>query len=213
MYPSDKVTLKAGTEDTPALIFPDGVLTDTPKQGAMEYKANTFYLTNYQVRRSVALGQNVPIADITVANTVVETVIYSIGMNANYLQAGKQIETILHGVFSSVAGANGVATFRIKYGGTAAATIASVAGANTNSPFSLDIATTCRAIGAGTAGKLITSSRYEEGIADRQVVAGPLTNIDTTINNTIQITVQWATASASNTLLVRQARTLCIDNA
>ena len=215
--PSASLQIKAGTTvaGTAPLKFTAGPLMTAVEPGTMEFKGNTLYFTTYLIRRSVVLAQEIPIADVTVANTATETSVYQIPMAANYLTAGKHIDISLFGIFSSVAAANGVLTFRVKYAGATILTYATAAGTNTNSPFQLNINSTCRAIGSGTTGKIISWGEFTEGATpvteSSTRSAGALTDIDTTVKNTIDITVQYATANASNTITVQQGHTLCID--
>lgn len=194
--------------------FTAGPLLTTVEEGAMEFKGHTLYMTTFQVRRSVALAQEVPIADVT-ATAATETTVYSISMAANYLTAGKHIEINLQGIFSSIAGPNGVATIRLKYAGATIHTFTTAAGLNTNSPFDTTFNTTCRAIGSGTTGKLLSWSEFAEGATSATEsitrASGALTDIDTETSNTITITVQFATADAGNSFTVRHGHTLCID--
>ena len=214
---SARLTLPAGTAtaSTAPLKFTAGTLMTAVEEGAMEFKGHTLYMTTFQVRRSVVLAQEVPIADVTVANTAVKTTVYSIPMAANYLTAGKHIDISLYGIFSSIAGPNGVVTITVEYAGATVLTFTTAAGLNTNSPFVLQINNTCRAIGSGTTGKLISFGEFVEGATSATETvtraAGALTNIDTTLLNTIIITVQWASADAGNSITLQQGHTLCVD--
>ena len=209
------VALAAGTATalTAPLYLTAGPLLTNVEPGAMEYKGHTLYFTTYLIRRSVVLAQEILIDDVVVGNTNVETTIYSIPMAATYLTVGKHIEIDLQGKFTSVASGNGLMTLRVKYAGATVATVVTQAGANTNSPFNIVVSTTCRAIGSGTAGKLISWVEFAEGsttVANSRI-AGALTNIDTTLDNTLTITAQWATTDTGNTMTVQQGRTLCAD--
>jgi hypothetical protein len=211
-----KILLAAGgtAAGSAPLKLTAGPLMTTVEEGALEFKGHTLYMTTFQVRRSVALVQEVPIADVT-ATAATETTVYSVPVAANYLTVGKHIEINLQGIFSSIAGPNGVVTIRLKYAGATITTFTTVAALNTNSPFDTVFNTTCRAIGSGTTGKLLSWSEFAEGAtsATESVTraAGALTNIDTTGSNTIDITVQFATANAGNAFTVQQGHTLCLD--
>lgn len=213
--PTAYLHIKAGTTaaGTAPLKLTDGPLLTTVEPGAIEYKGHTFYATTFLVRHSIVLAQEVMVSPVTVANTTTETTIYSVAMAADYLTVGKQINTTLHGVFSSVAAAAGVLTIRVKYAGATVVTVASVAGINTASPMKLDLTTICRAIGSGTTGKLKTFGEFSEGATavSHSRVMGALTNIDTTASNTITITAQWASATASNTVTFEMGQTVCVD--
>jgi hypothetical protein len=214
--PTSSLHLKAGTTaaSTAPLKFTAGPLMTAVEEGAMEFKGHTLYMTTFQVRRSVALAQEVPIADVT-ATAATETTVYSVPMAANYLTAGKHIDIELFGIFSSIAGPTGVATIRLKYAGATVITFSTVAALNTNAPFELSSNTTCRAIGAGTNGKVISWGEFAEGASTMTEslsrAAGALTDIDTTVDNTIAVTVQFATVNAGNAFTVQQGHTLCID--
>jgi hypothetical protein len=62
---------------------------------------------------------------------------------------------------------------------------------------------------------MLSWSEFSEGAtsATESVTrnAGALTDIDTTLLNTIIVTVQFASVDAGNTLTVQQGHTLCID--
>lgn len=198
--------------DVTSLLFTPQPLVDPVQEGLMEFKGHTLYMTTFQVRRSVALVQEIPVADVTVGETVTETTIYSIPMEANYLTAGKHIESNLQGIFSSIAGPLGALTLRVKYAGATVAAFTTAQALNTAAPFDITVNTTCRAIG-DTTGKLISWAEFSEGFTTivGSRVAGPLTDIDTTVANTIIITAQWASSNAGNTITVQHGHTLCLD--
>jgi len=211
--PTAVVHIKAGTTaaGTAPLKLTSGPLLTAVEPGAIEYLNHTFYASSYLVRRSIALAQEVPIADVTVSATSVETLIYSIPMGANYLTVGKHLHIDINGHFGSISGTNGVATFRLKQGGTTVATIASVSGPNTASPYKLSIVCTCRATGSGTTGKMMSFLDWEEGSNVKQMISGPVSDIDTTIDNTLELTIQYGSGNANNIFVLHQGHTLCLD--
>lgn len=109
-------------------------------------------------------------------------------------------------------------TFRLRFGGVGGIAVAAsqailpVATAKTNVTFDFEWYLTCRAIGAATAANLmhigmLTSEACLGSVANvAAATAIPLsapavgTGFDSTIANTVDLTFQWGTSNASNTI-------------
>jgi hypothetical protein len=208
---SGQLTLSTGTAtaNTAPVKFVAGTLLATPEAGTMEYAGKTFYLTPGAIRKSVVLGEEIPTSASSVANTVTETVVYSIPLGANFLTAGKRINLDLFGKFSSIAGANGVLTIKLKYAGSTIFTQTTAEASRTDQPFTLDFHNICRSI--GVSGKMISFAHFNVGSGE-VLQNGTETTINTTTTNSIDVTVQWASASASNSITIEGAETVCVDD-
>lgn len=212
--PTAILHLKAGTAsaNTAPLKFTAGTLLTSVEPGAMEYKGHTLYFTTYLVRRSVVLAQEVPIAPVTVGpSDSSETTIYSIPMAANYLTVGKQINMSMNGVYSSRNNPNAIFTVRLKYAGATIFAQSNNPGNASAVPFEISFRTICRAIGSGTSGKLKTFGNFNINNSSPILLMGALTDIDTTVANTIDVTIQWGEVHASNSFTMEMAETVCVD--
>lgn len=189
------------------LYLSSGPLLPTPEPGAMEYLNHTLYFTTYLVRRSVMLNQDIVTADATVTNTTAETTVYSIPMAANYLTVGKVIIPKLYGIYSS--GGGRTFTLRLKYAGSTVISIQSDGGTVTNAPWYVHFPTTIRAVGAS--GSAISMAVGTFNNADKTTSATGTTAIDTTVPNTLTVTVQWSAANASDAFTVQQGYTDCVQ--
>jgi len=145
-----------------------------------------------------------------ITNTDVETSLVNGGVGtlivpANGFKVGDSFRAVVAGVLN--AGNNQTITIKVKDGNTilvdsGAKTISNI----TNDVFSLNVDFTIRELGeAGTASIVTlgtfhytkTSNGVTEGFAFNQVNS---TTFDTTISNTLDITVQWGAASTSNSI-------------
>lgn len=148
-------------------------------------------------------------ANATVANTTTETSVIGTGVGtktipANFFVAGKTVELMGSGIFSTAL-VPGNVTLRFKLGSTtiASATITTMPSSASNVEFNYCLMITCRTTGAtGTVmaggGLFYFTKAGTEEFAPLNN-AGATTTIDTTATQAIDLTWQWATASASNT--------------
>ncbi|TRX03974.1 hypothetical protein [Flavobacterium gawalongense] len=208
--PTASLHIKPGTASagTAPLKLTDGPLLTTVEPGAIEYKDHTFYASTYLVRRSIMLAQDVVVTPVAVSNTTTETTIYTSTMAANYLTIGKLMNIKLYGRFSTV-NTSSIYTFRVKLAGITILTIASTGQNATNRPFDIDLRSTVRSI--GTSGTIISYGKTQQDNLTPNIEIGNLASIDTTLANTISITVQWSNASTSNTLTLEGGATECVD--
>lgn len=144
-------------------------------------------------------------ASVTIANTDVETTVFGSGIGsrvfpAGFLTAGRSIRIIALGFESS----SGSPTIRIRIklnSTTVLDSTAKVSSAGTNSEFRVTADLTVRSEGAN--GSIIGQGDfYESGNtgADADLVNTIPTTIDTTVAQTLDVTVQWGTASNNNTI-------------
>jgi hypothetical protein len=208
--PTASLHIKGGTvaAGTAPLKLTDGPLLTTVEPGAIEYKGHTFYASTYLVRRSVMLAQDVVVTPVTVTNTTNETTIYTSTMAANYLTAGKLMNIKLYGRFFTV-NSSTIYTFRVKLAGTTILTITSVGQNAFDRPFDIDLRSTVRSIGAS--GTIICYGKTQQDNLSPNIEIGSLTAIDTTLTNTISITVQWSNANPGNILTLEGGATECVD--
>jgi lysophospholipase L1-like esterase len=157
---------------------------------------------------------------ISASNTTTETTITSYVMQANSSSVGTQYSYKITGTIDNVVTAAPVITFRVKLGSTVLASIAITASAtaSTNRPFCIEGVITVRSTGA--AGTIVGSMQLTESttavgtnapkvliVYSQTLTAVPASYtfgsistpaINTTIANTLSLTMQWGTASASN---------------
>lgn len=144
-------------------------------------------------------------ASKTVANTVTETTLVNTGvgnviMPPNLLKVGKTIKIKMYAYHSSVSGAT--LRLKIKVGGaTVIDTGAHNSHNDTNKLIKLESMITCRTAGAsGTVLGQATFEEYGTTPDSNGVVNTSTSTVDTTSALTIDVTAQWGTASASNTI-------------
>lgn len=153
------------------------------------------------------------IASATVGNTVVESTLFgtldsgdSLQFGANSLEVGQTIGISMGGVISTA----GVATtidFIVRLGATEIVSTQAVPPPTsiTNVGWTLDSLLTIQATGAsgtivGTGNAICgTGTQAPRGLTNSSTPASPIT-IDTTNPLTLDVTVTWGTASASNTI-------------
>ena len=171
--------------------------------------------TNFQPMDNYASGSLFnATASTTVANTTIETTIFPSGtgtktLDANFLAVAKTVEIELWGTIAST----GTPTLRIKFKlgstiviDTTAATLSTITGTNIwRATATIDCRT---AGGSGTVfGQGMVS--YHTGASGLAGIASPNTTtstIDTTTTQVIDVTAQWGTASASNTITCTNAK-------
>jgi hypothetical protein len=150
-------------------------------------------------------ANSTPITNTTVETSLVNGGVGTLIVPANGFKVGDSFRAVVAGVIN--AGNNQTITIKVKDGNTilvnsGAKTITNI----TNNVFSLNIDFTIRELGeAGTASIVTlgtfhytkTSNGVTEGFAFNEVNS---TTFDTTVSNTLDITVQWGAASTSNSI-------------
>jgi hypothetical protein len=147
-------------------------------------------------------------ASVTVADTASETTLTGAGQGsltlpANFFTVGRTIRLKAMGVFSDT----GTPTLnvRFKLGSTTICSTGAVALAGTisNNVWSVEIELTCRTVGAS--GTVIAQGlfKYDESThagTTEGMASTTTTTIDTTASQAVNVTVQWGSASPSNTM-------------
>lgn len=141
---------------------------------------------------------------VTVANTVTETTLSGTGVGsltipANFFIIGRTLRIRGFGYHSSTG--NPTITLRFKLGSTTIGTVTGASGNGSNDGFEFDGVLTCRTTGAS--GTIQAQGSYQELQPNGLIEGGgntSTTTINTTTSQTLSITVQWGTASASNTI-------------
>jgi len=168
---------------TQAVTFPGSITTPT----YLGLPNNTLFISN---------------ADVIVANTTAATSLVGTGTGsatipAVTLKLGTKIEIKLQGIHSTTA--NPTADFSVALGGvTIGSTGAQTLSNTTNSHWDLALEFVVRSI--GITGTVMPTGKYTNASNDHfgLVNLAPVT-IDTTVAQTVDITIQYGTASASNT--------------
>jgi hypothetical protein len=145
---------------------------------------------------------------VNVNNTVTETTLLASAYNlqANYLTVGKTLKFRASGVIGNTATPN--IRFRFKIGSGTVCDTGAVAMSTITGSMAFDLSgyVTVRTIGgAGTAiGFLRADYQTANGTSPISVTAGTVstTTIDTTAVNALNLTVEWGTASGSNTITI-----------
>lgn len=151
---------------------------------------------------------------VTVSDSVIETSLMTSTHDfpANFFIEGRQLLVRLRGFHSASGNPN--IRIRIKLNSTVVLDTGSVnSGNSTNSYFDIDGVINCRTV--GSSGTVMGQGFYLEaggGAGHLQMVnLSPIT-LNTTIAQTLDITVQWGTASASNTLTATNGYIMILNN-
>jgi len=188
------------------IILENTALLGSETVGAVEFFGGKLYFTAVSHRRVLDRTSDVAIATVTVANTVVETTLWTGHMGANSLTAGNVFKFHADGVVSNngPAGADEV-TIRVRVGGVVVITLSPNLKTLTNEMWHIDANATQRTI--GVAGSRAVHMHLVVGDpigAGDEVFAIGVANIDTTANMDVTITAQWASAKAANTISLYQ---------
>lgn len=147
-------------------------------------------------------------ADVTVANSVVETTLLGAGSGtktfpASYLTVGRSVKFRVNGYFSCTG--SPTLTLRVKIGGTEVASGILQMGTWTNDGFLIEGSVVVRTIGA--TGTVVCSAVVNGEDVDTKtfIKKTSATTINTTVGNDIDITAEWSTADPSNTVTAQIA--------
>lgn len=165
--------------------------------------------TNFQATDNYATGTIFSqTASATIANSVAEITLVGTGVGsttlpANFLLAGKTIMVMMYGTIASIL--TPTLRVKVKLGSTViidttAATLATITGTNL---FTTSGMIACRTTGATGTVFGQGMQLYYTGVTGLAGIASPNTTtstIDTTTSQVLDVTVQWGTASASNTI-------------
>jgi hypothetical protein len=203
-----KLVAGAAAAGLAPLYLQSGPLLTTPEIGAVEFLNHTGYLTTYLVRRSFDLSWSTVVADVPVNDTVTETTIYSCANAANFHTVGKRCRIFLSGIYSTFNAAS-TFTMRFKWGTTTMLTLTSVGRTVTAQGWHADFVSTVRTIGAtGTVIAFAKADVDNISIDGQQAAA---TVVDTTVDSTFNVTLQWSAANAGNTFTLQQGHTQSVN--
>ncbi len=185
---------------------------DMVERKSSQANSPTEVYTIDQIQGNVGLFAQTANSSI-ITNTIAETSLINGGVGtlsvpANGFQVGDSFRAVIAGVLN--AANNQTITIKVKAGNNASIILVN-SGAKPISNiaadvFSLNIDFTVRALGAAGTASIVTlgtfhytktSNGVTEGFAFNQVDS---TNFDTTIDNELDITVQWGAASTSNSI-------------
>lgn len=141
----------------------------------------------------------------TVQNTTTETQVFSASIPAG-LPQGSVHNIRIWGTYDNSASASSI-TIRAKLGGTtlATVTVTTPASAQTNSSLSLDVDLILATTGvSGTWRGELRGAKSDAAGGTTALLNVPTAAItkDSTVSNTLEITVQWGAASASNVVRI-----------
>ena len=198
-------------EYIPVLQNPDGSTVATPSDSS---HASFFVGTNNQLYLKLFDGSVVLFSStggitpalykltppVVVANTTTETTIATYTLPAGFFSVGAMVRVMAFGFYS--AAATPTIRVRIYYGATVLLdTTAASANNATNGFTQLRAMITCTSTGA--TGTVWSEGYYQQtpagSVADYPMLNTSAVTIDTTTANALKVTLQWGTASASNT--------------
>lgn len=197
-------------EYIPALQNPDGSTVATPSSGHAAFfigtdnllylKLNDGSVLQFQDGTTIATAAYTLTTPVTVANTTTETTVATYTLAAGFFSVGRTIRITGLGFFSAAAGPT--LRVRVYYGATVLLDTTAATSANAiNGLLQMRAAITCVTTGA-------TGTVNAEGVVDEKPSGAstslPMVNtlpvtIDTTTSNALKVTLQWGTASASDT--------------
>ena len=148
-------------------------------------------------------------ADKTIADTTTETTLFGTGVGtltlpANFWVVGKTIRIEIHGDFADAG--NPTVDIHAYYGATKIIDSSPIAlsGLGGTEEWETEVIITCRSVGATGTVETVIDWEYEtttgSSAIERLDVAGTLTTIDTTASGVLDVTFQWGTAAAANTI-------------
>jgi len=196
--------LDAGTAaaGTAPLKFRAGTLLATPEAGAIEYDGNKFYISNNGKQKVIDRTSDVALSTVTVANTTVETTLWTGEMSANSLDAGNIFMLHANGIISnggSAAAADQI-KIRVRVGGVEKVLLEPATKALNGDYWHIEAEACQRTIGASGSRAI----HIHLQIDDIETKLVGVANIDTTANMDITITTQWGSAKTTNTISLYQ---------
>lgn len=141
---------------------------------------------------------DVIVEDTTVSNTTDERVLFSSTVIADTLSVGSTIRTAVDGVYSTN-NSNVTFTVKVKVNGAVLHSFTSVPKNVTDTPVGLEINTTIRDLGVAVS--KATFSAPNDGLFAATVTD---TVIDLSVDNLIEISMQWDEALPENAGIIRQ---------
>jgi len=205
---ADTIELTGGTAHA-ALRMAAAAAPSSPVAGDFWHDSTLKMLQHFAGSLKQSLGGTTfsATASATVANTTTETSLAGTGVGtialpANFLTPGKSVRITAWGHWSTLA-SPGTFTVRSKVNGVASATVsATPSGSITSRTWRIDQLATCRS--TGVSGEVAVEGTFLNNSGGTtsstwELESGVVT-VDTTAAVTFDLTVQWTTGSASNTI-------------
>lgn len=166
------------------------------------YKQNPY---GYLSRLYAQTNSSTPVTNTTVETSLLDGGVGTLSVPANMFQVGDSFRAVLTGHISSLN--NSKLRIRIKAGSIILAdTFDIIMPSTTAKNWKLEINFTVRKLGVAGVAEIVSGGTfvYSKDASNAFEGAGfsvlNNTTFDTTINNTLSITAQWASASASNSI-------------
>jgi hypothetical protein len=150
--------------------------------------------------RKTTRSANGVVADVTVVNSAVETLLFTAPVPANDMAVGITYRASAFGRYTVSGG--GTFTIRFKMGGVTFLTVVSSANSVTNQEWSAQFVVTCRT--TGVTGTVISQAWIVSSNAISSQADSTTHTVDTTAAQDITITGQWSVASAGDSLTLAQ---------
>jgi len=198
--PTALLHLKAGTTTIAPLKLTEGTLLTTPEKGTVEFANNKFYITNDGHQRAIDRTSDVMLESVTVENTTVETLLWTVTMDADSVFVGNVFRFSGIGKASNVSTSD-VVTIRVKVGGVTKVTITNSARNFSNDDLHIKGYATQRTIGVSGTRAIHIDLEIGQDTATVDAVG----TIDTTKNMDVTVTAQWSNAKTGNTITLEQA--------
>lgn len=182
---------------------------DMVERKSTQANSPTEVYTIDQIQGNVGLfaqtANSTPITNTDVETSLINGGVGSLFVPANGFQVGDSFRAVIAGVINVVN--NQTIRIKVKDGNTiladsGAKTISNIA----NNVFSLNIDFTVRALGAAGVASIVTLGTFHFTKTSNEATQGFAfntvnnTTFDTTVGNTLDVTVQWGAASASNSI-------------
>ena len=180
------------------LKFDSGALLATPEAGSMEFYDGRWYITGTAKQRVIDRTGGVIVATTTVANSNVETTLWTEALSANAMKVGRIYKLRTNGVASNASAADDL-TFNVYFGATLLVTYNPAMGAlAANAPWVFDSTIVIRTVGAP--GSCAVHS--DATIGGSSSMFSALVAVDTTVATGITLKVRWNNAKAGNTISI-----------
>jgi hypothetical protein len=197
----ESITLTGQAAGKAPLTLEPGILLTTPEPGTLEYDGTGIYLTNTDHRRYISQAADSIIVPVTVANTIVETTVFTGVLNADELKTYRVYRLNLFGELSTASAADKI-TVTVYVNGTTLVTLESNAGVVTDAPFNGWVVFTVRS--TGVAGEISSNSHL---MLANKIINTNISSVavDTTAINNLTLTFQWDAAKVDNIMTLDQA--------
>ena len=144
---------------------------------------------------------NLSTSDVTVTNTTTETNLYSFTVTGGTLGTDKSLILVID-ISDFDGAASAILTLRLKYGGTTIAVLTSTADPTAYTNSTGRIVVTLRGDGATNAQLGSMSFEFEQvvNLGDLRRIRVAASAVDSTVNQTLAVTAQWAAGQATSSV-------------